>query len=139
VTKPEALAVVLSMATTVLSYGGNLESWASSPDAIDRWAAQALRDDMGKIAKGLAGSGASDADVAEVHAAMVGACAVGPWAAAEVAGRFRSAHRRCALVGRIRRHPRGHAFATLVHALERGRATEGQMMLANRLASEVTA
>lgn len=136
-TKLEALAAVAAMATEIASYRGGLESWAYSPDALDRWPAQALRDAMGKIAKELAAAGATDEDVAEVHAAMVAACAGDEWATTEVAGRFRSAHRRCVLVSTIRRHPRAHQFRTLVEALNRGRYTKGQYELARNLAAEV--
>lgn len=138
-TKPEALALIDAMATEIATYRGRLESWAYSPDAADRWHAQALRDSMGKIAKGLAAGGASGVDVNEVHCAMVVACAGDEYATAEIAGRFLSAHRRSVLVGRIRRHPKGHQFQTLVAALERGRPTKAQFDLASKLAGEVAA
>lgn len=136
-TKADALALVATMASEVAAYGGKLESWAYSMEALDRWPAQALRDTMGKIAKGLVG--ASEVDVAEVHVEMTIACAGDAWAAREVAGRFMSAHRRCLLVGQIRRHPRAHQFQTLVEALNRGRYSKSQFELARKLAGEVAA
>lgn len=129
-----ALIDVCDIAYSLTAYPNGLSEFAFSPDLPDRWHAEAVRNAAKKIAANVAPL--SDAEVAQVHAALEFVCAGDEYAAKEVAGRFLSAVRRLRVVTAIKKHPRAGKFATLVAAIERGKFTPSQWDFARTLAAE---
>lgn len=136
-TLTEALAAVAHMAEELRRYPGGLGGFAYSTETLDQWHAEAFRKLGTDIARGV--HGLPDAEVTQVHEAMVAVCASDEYAAKEVAGRFLGAVRRLRVLAKIARHPRAWKFGTLVRALERGRFTKAQWAFAQRLAAEAVA
>ena len=132
---PSSLTEALKfIAQEVPRFGGNLRSFAYSTDTPDRIVPVALRERAATVAKAVAGDSVA---TAAVHAILVALCAGDEWATGEVAGKFLSACRRIVLCRKIEKHPRAAKFSTLMEALWRGRFTQKQLELAQKLAAEV--
>lgn len=131
----EALAAVAHMATELRRYPHGLGTFAYSNETLDQWHAEAFRKLSTDIARGA--FELPDAEVAQIHEAMVAVCACDEYAAKEVAGRFLGAVKRLRVLAKIARHPRAWKFGNLVAAIEKGRFTKEQWAFAQRLAAEV--
>lgn len=130
-----AQTVVAEIGKDIAGYGGRMDAFAFSPDAIDKFGPEATRRRATELAKAIATW--SDAEVEVVAASLDAACTADPYATKEIAGRFRSAVKRVRLVAKVERHPRAAHFRSLVDAVSRGRFTQPQWDLAVKLASEV--
>jgi hypothetical protein len=122
------------LAAEIARYGGNLQTFADSPDALDRAAPAALRRQAAALAELVAGQADDVAEAAAV--ALDAACSGDAYARRELAGRFRSAVRRLRVAAAIERHPRAAQFVGLRSAVLRGRCTSAQWQLACALAKE---
>lgn len=132
-TQIDVLAALTHIAREIASYGCNLGSFAYSRDEIDVWHAEALRDRCRALAKLVA----MDVELADrTGMALSFACSADPYAAKELAGRFKSLCARIRLTTAIRRHPSAARFATLISAIESGKFTTNQLAFAKTLAAE---
>lgn len=132
-TQIDVLAALTHIASEVASYAGKLESFAYSMEKLDVWHAEALRDKCRSLAKLVA----MDVELADrTGVALSFACSADPYAAKELAGRFRSFCARIRLATAIRRHPRAGQFYTLISAIESGKFTAPQLKLAKTIAAE---
>lgn len=132
----EALAAVITIAKEIAAYRGNLSSFAYSSDKVDQYIAEGLRSQC----KALAMLVAHDVEVAERTAvALAEACKDDAYAVKELAGRHRSMCARICLTVAIRKHPRAAHFDALIRAIESGKFSKAQLVLARKLADEVNA
>lgn len=139
ITLDEAFTDVADMAYELQRYPTGLAGFAYSMETLDQWEAERFRNAAMILAHQCVTSEFSENEIAQVHAALAFVCSKDEYAAKEVAGRFLSAVRRVRVLRAIQRHPRSGRFETLKIALEKGRYTKAQWVLAVKLAGEADA
>ena len=134
-TLADALTDVADLAAEIARYGGRLEDWVASIDAIDRWVPEGFRTSVKLLAARVARF-LTPSEAVVVGWALDHVCAGDAYATRELAGRFASAVARNRMVHVIRARRDAARWVTLCEAVARGNATIKQMNLARDLVSE---